>query len=132
MRITPKVALTTTAILVAVGLLWVGFLEGGRGQTFGSQGGQVSGVAGQYPNQLFAAGAMTASALPGFQQTGVSRSDPKAQDNLLALALSSSVIVSLGIVALIFARSQKVSPTMNPGMAALRRTRLAAGGTPQL
>ena len=134
MRITPKLALTTTAILVAVGLLWVGFVEGGRSQLSGNQGSPVSGAAGQYPNQFIAAGTITAATIPGFALTGASPAAPQPKDNVPALALSGTVIVSLVMLALAFARFQTVRPTVEPAVrsetATRRRTRLVTTGPP--
>ena len=135
MRITPKLALSTTAILVAVGLLWLGFVEGGRSQISSGQGSQVSGVAGQFPNQLIAAGTMTAWAVPGIAETGASPATSQPQDNVPALALGGSVIASLVMLAVAFARFQAVHPPVvsgDSGMAAPRRNRLVTSGTPQL
>ena len=136
MRITPKLAFTTTAILVAVGLLWVGFVEGGRGQISDSLGSQGAGVAGQYPNQFIAARTMTAPAVPGFADTGALPAAPKPQDNVPALALSGSAIASLVMLALAFARFQSIHPGVNPAVgsetANPRRARLVTSGPPQL
>lgn len=138
MRISPKLALTTTAVLVAIGLLWVGFVEGGRGQTTINQGSGSQGpaVAGQYPhrfiNQHIAAEIMAAPAVPGFADTGASPAAPQPQDNVPALALSGTVIASLVMLALAFARFQAVHPAVHSETATPRRTRLVTSGPPQL
>ncbi|PKB64955.1 MAG: hypothetical protein BZY80_01170 [SAR202 cluster bacterium Io17-Chloro-G2] len=129
MRITPKLALTTTAVLMTVGLLWTGFVEGGHSRTVISQG---AGVAGQYPNQMIAAGTLTAPAVPGFADTGPLAASHQPQDNVPALALSGSVIASLVMLTLAFARFQGVHPAADPGTATPRRDRFATSGTPQL
>ena len=113
MRISPKLALTTTAVLVAVGLLWVGFVEGGGGQS-----SHRSGTSGQYLNQFvnkhIAPKTMAASAITGFPGTGASPAGLKSQDNVPALALSATLIASLVMVALAIARFQAVHPTVRP------------------
>ena len=129
MRFTPKLALTTTAVLVAFGLLWVGFVESGRSQTTISRG---SGAAVQSPHQLIAAQPMVALAVPGISQTGTSPATPQPKDNVLALAVSGSVIATLIMLALAIARFQSVHPTARPEMATSRRARLVTSGAPQL
>ena len=137
MRITPKLALTTTAVLLAIGLLWVGFVEGGRGQTTVIHG---SGTSAQYPhqfiNQNIAAEIMAASAVPGVPQTGASPAARHPQDNVPVLALSGTVIAGLVMLALAFARFQAVHPAVRPAVRpetpTPRRTRLVTSGPPQL
>lgn len=108
MRITPKISLIATAILMTFGLLWLGFAEGRMGQATASQG---IGVAGQYPNQFIGAETMTAAA-PAWVSGNVASSQvskgpgAKPKDNVPALALSGSVIASMVMLALAFARIQ--------------------------
>ena len=138
MRITPKLALTTTAVLVAIGLLWVGFLEGGRGQTTINQGSGSQGpaVAAQYHhqfvNQYIAAELMPAPAVPEFADTGASPAALQPQDNVPALALSGTVIAALVMLSLAFARFQAVHPAVHAETATPRRTHLVASGPSQL
>lgn len=129
MRITPKLALTTAAILMAIGLLWLGFVEGGRTPATISHG---AGVAGQNPGQLIVVTKMTASAIPGFAQTEASPAAAQPQDNVPALALSVAVIAFLVMLALAYARFQAVPPAVHAERATSRRTRLVASGPPQL
>ena len=63
MVFTPKLALITTAVLVAVGLLWLGFVESGRSQATITQGIGTQGFVAAAPShsQLIAAEAMPVS-----------------------------------------------------------------------
>ena len=129
MRLTPKLALTTAAVLLAVGLLWVGFMENGRERATAGQGFGAS-VASQY--RLIAGGPMAASAIPRISQTGASPADLRPNDNVTALALSGTVVAAMVMLALGFARFHTGQPTGDPVTATPRRTRLATSGPPQL
>lgn len=113
MLFTPKLALTTTAVLVAVGLLWVGFVESGRSQATISQG---TGIAAQTHSQLIAAEPMSVS-------------HPK--DNVPALTVSGSAIAALTMLALVVARFQTVHRSGQSEMATPYRPRLVTSGASQ-
>ncbi len=125
MRITPKLALTSAALLMSIGLLWVGFVESGASQTNVSQG---IGVAGKYPHQFIAAETMSDSAIFGLPRTGATQTPLQSKDNVPALALSGSAIAALVMLALAFARFQGV----HPGTATSRRTRFATVAEAQI
>lgn len=123
MVFTPKLAIATAAVLVAIGLLWVGFVESGRSQTSMTQGFGVQavnglgfGVAAQSHSRLIAAEPMVVS-------------HPK--DNIPALAVSGSVIAAMIMLALAFARFQTVHPAAHSEMATPRRRRLVTSGASQ-
>lgn len=113
MVFTPKLAFATAAVLVAIGFLWVGFVESGRSQISLKQG---FGVAAQSNARLIAAEPMVVS-------------QPK--DNIPALAVSGSVIAAMIMLALAFARFQTVRPAAHSEMATPRRPRLVTSGASQ-
>ena len=123
MVFTPKLALITTAVLVAVGLLWLGFVESGRSQATIAQGIGTQGFVAAAPShsQLIAAEAMPVS---------------HPEDNVAALAVSGSVIAALIMLALAFARFQTLNPpghaSIHPEMTSTRRPRLVTSGASQL
>ena len=123
MVFTPKLALATAAVLVAIGLLRVGFVESGRSQTSMAQGFGAQAV----NSQGFGATAQSHGGLIAAEPLVVSH--PK--DNVPALAVSGSVIAAMIMLALAFARSQTVHPAAHSEMATSRRPRLVTSGASQ-
>lgn len=108
MLIAPKVALITTAFLMAVGLLWVGFVESGRSQEMMNG---AAGVVTHNPDRFIAAETMAASrvsAIFGSQGSPVAASN---DDEATALRVSASAITMLIIVTLGFARFRPTGPS---------------------
>ena len=90
MIITPKLALTTTAILMAIGFLWIGFVESTPSRGTTSQG---IGAAGQYPVQFIAANTIVASGDAAISGHGASAMAQQSKDNVPVLVLSATAIV---------------------------------------
>ena len=108
MLIAPKLALITTAFLMAVGLLWVGFLESGRSQVMMNG---AAGVVTHNPDRFIAAETMAASGVCAIFGSEGSSAAASNNNNSMALTVSASAITMLIMVTLGFARFRPTGPS---------------------
>ena len=109
MLIAPKLALITTAFLMAAGLLWVGFVESGRSQVV------MNGAAGfvtHNPDRFIAAETLAASGVSAIFGSQGSPAAVADDNNSMALKVSASAITVLIMVTLGFARFRPTSPSL--------------------
>ena len=108
MIIAPKLVLITTAILMAVGLLWVGFVESGRSQVMMNG---AAGVVTHNPDRFIAAETMAASGVSAIFGSEGSRVAAANNNDAMALTVSATAITVLIMVTLGFARFRPRGPS---------------------
>ncbi len=109
MLIAPKLALITTAFLMTVGLLWVGFVETGRSQIMMNG---AAAVVTHNPDRFIAAETMAASRVSAIFGSQGSSAAASNDNNAMALTLSASAITVLIMVTLGFARFRPTGPLL--------------------